>query len=74
MNTGRMRETSKAKGVQGSDREYWIGSYTDYAAYVYNMGPNTKWTTPGTNGYWFKECWQKNGNSILSTVLERVKE
>lgn len=71
--TGKMRQTSLARGVQGGNKEYKIGSYTDYAAYVYDMPQSTNWTTPGTNAQWFMECWQKNSQAILSSVVERNK-
>lgn len=71
---GKLRQTSKAAGVRGSDKEYYIGSYTDYAKYVWVM-PNesTHWSTPGTNSEWYKRYWNKSGQSIISTVLERNK-
>ena len=72
--TGNMKRTTLAGGVKGSNGDYYIGSYTDYAKYVYERDNNkTNWTTPGTNSYWFKEYWLKNGKSILSTVLEENK-
>lgn len=70
--TGKMKQTSLAKGVQGSDCEYKIGSYTDYAMYVYvKNNDTTNWTTPGTNSRWFHEYWEKHGKSIISSVVER---
>jgi hypothetical protein len=72
-NTGKMKRTTLARGVQGSNKNYKIGSYTDYAAYVYVMPEKTQWTTPGTNAYWFNQMWQKNGKSIMNSVVERNK-
>lgn len=71
--TGKMRQSSLARGVQGSNKVYRIGSYTDYATYVYNMPDKTHWTTPGTNAEWFNRIWQKSGKSIVSNVVERNK-
>lgn len=71
--TGKMHQSTLAKGVQGSNCKYHIGSYTDYAAYVYVMPQSTNWTTPGTNAYWFRETWQKYGNNIIQQSIERNK-
>lgn len=71
--TGKMKQTSLAKGVQGGNGNYRIGSYTDYAAYVYVMPQSTSWTTPGTNAQWFNKVWQTSGKSIVDTVVERNK-
>lgn len=71
--TGKMKRTSISQGVQGGDGTYHIGSYTNYASYVYVMSDKTHWTTPGTNAHWFKRCWQKSGKSITNTVVGRNK-
>jgi hypothetical protein len=71
--TGKMKQTTLARGVQGGNKEYKIGSYTNYASYVYVMPEKTHWTTPGTNAYWFSEYWQKHGQSIMNSVVERNK-
>lgn len=71
--TGKMKGTTLSRGVQGGNKNYKIGSYTDYAAYVYVMPEKTQWTTPGTNAYWFNQMWQKNGKSIMNSVVERNK-
>lgn len=49
-NAGKLRQTSMDAGVRGSNGDYYIGSYTDYAKYVWDMGDGTKWSTPGTFG------------------------
>lgn len=73
-NAGKLRQTSTSAGVRGSDKNYYIGSYTDYAKYVWEM-PNesTNWSTPGTQSEWYKRVWDKKGQNILNTVLERNK-
>ncbi len=71
--TGKMKQTTLARGVQGGNKNYRIGSYTDYAKYVYVMPDKTHWTTPGTNAHWFSEYWQKHGKSIVDSVVERNK-
>lgn len=69
--TGKMKGTSLARGVQGSNGVYRIGSYTDYASYVYTMPESTNWTTPGTKAHWFDVTLQRFGKSILSEAVER---
>jgi hypothetical protein len=73
-NAGQLRRTSMAAGVRGSNENYYIGSYTDYAKYVWKM-PNesTNWSTPGTNSQWYLRYWNKSGKSVINTVLERNK-
>ena len=71
--TGKMKQSSLARGVQGGNKNYKIGSYTDYASYVYVMPEKTHWTTPGTNARWFSEYWQNHGKSIANSVIERNK-
>lgn len=69
--TGKMKSTSLARGVQGGNGVYRIGSYTDYASYVYNMPDSTNWTTAGTTSQWFHKTLQKYGNNILKEAVER---
>ena len=71
--TGKMKQSSLARGVQGSNLNYHIGSYTDYASYVYEMPDRTHWTTPGTNAEWFIRTWQKSGKSIVADAIGRNK-
>ena len=73
-NAGQLRRSSMAAGVRGSNKNYYIGSYTDYAKYVWQM-PNesTNWSTPGTASEWYKRYWNKSGKSVVNTVLERNK-
>ena len=69
VNAGKLRQTSKSAGVRGSNGNYHIGSYTDYAMYVYNRPDNTNWTTPGTIPDWYVRMWNKKGDIILNTAL-----
>jgi len=71
VNAGKLRQTSKSAGVRGSNGNYHIGSYTDYAKYVYNRPDTTNWTTPGTNPNWYTRMWNKRSNTILSNAIER---
>lgn len=72
-NAGKLRQTSMDAGVRGSNGDYYIGSYTDYAKYVWNMGDGTKWSTPGTFGKWYEEVFKQNYSKIVNTALERNK-
>lgn len=69
--TGKMKRTTLARGVQGGNMNYKIGSYTDYASHVYVMPDKTHWTTPGTQSYWFREVIQKNIKNIMQQAVER---
>lgn len=71
VNSGRLRLSSMSGGVKGSDGNYYIGSYTSYAKYVWVMGSGTNWSTPGTNGKWYAITWLKEGTSILKNSIER---
>ena len=73
INAGKLRQSSTSAGVRGSNKNYYIGSYTNYAKYVWNMGSNTNWSTPGTFGKWYATIWQRQGKNILANVLEREK-
>ena len=69
-NSGRLRTSTMAYGVQGSNKDYTIGSKTSYAKYVYTMGPKTNWTTPGTNSKWFERTWKLVGKNLLSISVK----
>lgn len=73
VNSGRLRLSSMQGGVKGSNNNYYIGSYTSYAKYVWVMGDNTNWSTPGTNGKWYARVWKKQGKALLKTAIERNK-
>ena len=71
---GKLRQTSKAAGVRGSNKDYYIGSYTNYAKYVWVMpDESTHWSTPGTHSKWYKRYWEQTGKNIINTVVERNK-
>lgn len=71
VNAGKLRQTSMAAGVRGSNGNYYIGSYTDYAKYVWDMGNGTNWSTPETFGKWYKEVFNKYFNNIQKIAIER---
>lgn len=71
--TGKMRKSSITAGVKGSNKDYYIGSYTSYATYVWNFPDDTHWTTQGTNNRWFERVWKEHGTKIKNNVIERNK-
>lgn len=71
--TGNLRKTSKSAGVRGSNKDYYIGSYTNYAKFVWLMPESTNWTTPGTDSQWYKRYWEKHKTMIVKNALERNK-
>ena len=73
LRTGKMRTSSMNSGVKGSNKKYYIGSYTSYAKYVWKMDENVNWTTPGTNNRWFERTWKNAGERITKYVIERNK-
>ena len=73
VNSGRLRTSSISGGVKGSNGNYYIGSYTSYAKYVWVMGDNTNWSTAGTNGEWYARVWRKQGKIIVQNAIERNK-
>lgn len=71
--TGKMRKTSMAAGVRGFDGDYYIGSYTKYAAKVWVMPKTTNWSEPNTFGKWYQEIWKKQGKSIIENCVRRYE-
>ena len=66
-----MRQTSMSAGVRGSDGDYYIGSYTNYAKYVWVKPKSTNWSEPNTFGKWYEEIWKKQGKSIVDSCVGR---
>lgn len=73
MRTGAMRRSSIQSGVKGSNGNYYIGSYTSYAKYVWNFPDNTHWTTSGTNNKWYERVWRERGEHITKNIVGRNK-
>ena len=69
--SGTLRKATAAGGVRRGNGEMTIGSYTDYATYVWNMN-NVNWTTPGTNNKWFTRTLKKHGATILHNAVNRA--
>lgn len=72
-NAGKLRQSSTGGGVKGDGCNYYIGSYTNYAKYVWSMGNDTNWSTSDTFGKWYGETWKKQGRQILTSAVERNK-
>lgn len=68
--SGKMRQTSMAAGVRGSDGNFYVGSYTDYAKYVWVMPRKTHWSEPGTFGKWYQETYKKFMKNIVSISIK----
>lgn len=69
--TGKMRKTSMSAGVRGQNGDYYIGSYTKYAKYVWVKPKSTNWSEPNTFGKWYEEIWKKQGKSIVDSCVGR---
>lgn len=68
--SGNMRRTSMSAGVRGSNGDYFVGSYTNYAKYVWVMPKKTKWSEPNTFGKWYKEVYMKQYKNIESIAIK----
>lgn len=69
--THTMARTSMAGGVRGSNGDYYIGSYTNYASHVWTMPDSTNWTTPGTNNKWYARTLKNSGHLILDSAINK---
>jgi hypothetical protein len=74
-NRGRLRSSSRAYGVkQHSDKDFSIGSQTDYAAYVWVMNnENTNWTTQGTGSEWYKRTLKEKKDLMVANAIKEAK-
>lgn len=68
--SGTLRRSSKSGGVRGGNGDYWIGSYTKYASYVWNM-EGVNWTTPGTNNKWYARTLKRYGQTIIQNSISK---
>ena len=68
--SGTLRRSSVSGGVRGSKNDYYIGSYTNYAKHVWNMG-NVNWTTPGTNNKWYARTLKKHQTTIVNNAINQ---
>lgn len=70
--TTKMARSSIAGGVRGSKGDFYIGSFTNYASYVWVMPQNTThWTTNNTGNKWFARTLNKHGSTIIDTAINK---
>lgn len=71
--TGRLRGSSMSAGVRGGDGDYYIGSYTDYASYVWDFNDNTtNWSEPNTHSEWYLRTMKEKGEIIVNNAVSRA--
>ena len=70
---GKMEMTMFSSGVKGSNGNYSIGNYTNYAGYVYAFPQSVNWTNPMSKAQWFETFWKSQGKSVLDNVVARYK-
>ena len=68
---GTLRRATASGGVRGGSGDYYIGSYTNYARYVWNM-EGVNWTTPGTNNKWFARTLKKDQATIINNAINQA--
>lgn len=70
---GKLRSSSMSAGVRGVPGDYYIGSYTDYASYVWQMpDATTNWTEPGTHSQWYIRTMKEKGEVIINNAVNRA--
>lgn len=71
--TGKTEMTMFSNGVRGSNGDYSIGNFTNYAGYVYALPQSVNWTNPLSKAQWFETFWKSQGKSILDNVVARYR-
>ena len=69
--SGTLRRATASGGVRGGSGDYYIGSYTNYARYVWDMPESANWTTPGTNNKWFARTLKKHYGTIVDNAINK---
>lgn len=69
---GQLRRTSMAGGVRGSNGNYYIGSYTSYASYVWKMPDSTNWTDKKSNNRWYTRTLKRHGQTITQNAINKT--
>lgn len=60
-------------GVHPIDNGCYIGSFTDYASYVWNMDDmTTNWTTSDTHSQWYAWTLKQYGKVILENAVNET--
>ena len=70
-NTKKLQMTSVAGGVRGSNGDYYIGSYTNYAKYVWKMPQSTNWTNKRTKSKWYSYTLKTYGRTITDIAINK---
>lgn len=68
---GTLRRATSSGGVRGGNGDFYIGSYTNYAKYVWKMPDSTNWTTPGTNNKWFARTLKQYNSTIINNAINQ---
>lgn len=71
---GDTRQTSKAAGVRKRGNSYVIGSYTDYASYIWDLEDRVQdvnWSEPGTMSHWYEDTWKNKGQKIKTEAINK---
>lgn len=71
MKTGRLRD-EVITGIDSNDEAY-IEYEAPYAPYVYAMGDDVHYTTPGTSGHWYEESAKVNSFKWIVDFANIVK-
>lgn len=73
MDTHRMKNSSVAGGVRGSNGDYYIGSYTSYASSVWRMPQDTtNWTNDKSKSQWFAYTLNRYKQTIIDTAINKT--
>ena len=72
--TGELSRQEVALPIEGSNKEYGLGTGVDYASKVWTY-TNVKWTNPKTQPQWYFSVFGKNKQSITQESINRaIKE
>lgn len=69
--SGETQRSMYSRGVQADAQGYYIGNFTNYASYVYQMGNGTHWTNEQTQPQWFDAIWKQYGDMIIDNCVRR---
>lgn len=68
--SGELERSTSGGGVKGDYATgIYIGSFTDYAQYVYGR-QGVHWTRGSTKPKWFEYTWEKYGKGILANACK----
>lgn len=73
--SGQLRRDTMVYGVRGSKGDYYIGSPTRYANYVWHLPEKgTNWTTDSTTSKWFNVALKRYEKVIVDSSIEQAKK